>query len=112
MPSDAPTPFPYMRWAKRQLTGHGRHNLGMSGIATKTVDEVPLPREIGYWAPEGEHGDPELRALVAARYGVPPEHVFVSAGTSLANFLVYLAEARDAHVACETPAYEALLKLP
>ena len=112
MTSDVPVPFPYMRWAKQNLTGHGPFNLGMSGIAELTTSDVPLPEGIGYWAPEGEYGDPALRALIAARYGVRPEQVFVSAGTSLANFLVYLAEARGGHVAVETPGYEALLMLP
>jgi hypothetical protein len=111
MTADATPPFPYMRWAKRHLTGYGGMNLGMSGIGALTSAEVPLPREIGYWAPEGEHGDPDLRAAIAARYGVRPQQVFASAGTSLANFLVFLAEAQGAAVAVETPAYEALPRL-
>jgi len=105
-------PFPYMRWAKRHLTGFSGMNLGMSGVPGLTAADVPFDREIGWWAPEGEYGDPALRALLAAHLGVPPEHLFVSAGASLANFLVYLSEARGGHVAVETPAYEALLRLP
>lgn len=112
MTADDTAPFPYMRWAKRHLTGFGGRNLGMSGVASLTSADVPLPREIGWWAPEGEHGDPDLRAAIGARWGVPPENVFPSAGASLANFLVYLAEARGAAVAVETPGYEALLRLP
>lgn len=112
MAGDDRAPFPYMRWAKRHLTGSSPKNLGMSGIGTLSTAELPLPRDVPYWAPEGEAGDPGLRALVAARYGVAPENVFATAGTSLANFLVFLAEARGGHVAAETPAYEALLRLP
>jgi aspartate/methionine/tyrosine aminotransferase len=98
-----------MRWAKRHLGAFTPKNLGMSGVRTPSADELPLPREIPYWAPEGEHGDPELRAAIARRHGVAPEQVFVTAGTSLANFLVFLAEARGGHVAVETPGYESLL---
>ena len=112
MPADRPDPFPYMRWAKRNLSAYAPENLGMSGIPAPSAEELPVPREIGFWAPEGEYGDPALREAVAVRAGVPPSHVFVSVGTSTANFLVYLAEARGAHVAVETPAYEALLRLP
>ncbi|HVG95026.1 MAG TPA: pyridoxal phosphate-dependent aminotransferase [Planctomycetota bacterium] len=112
MPADDDAPFPYMRWAKRHLTDHGGSNLGMSGIAALTSREVPLPASLDWWAPEGEHGDPDLRTAIGARYGVPPDHVFATVGSSLANFLVYLAEARGAAVAVETPGYEALLRLP
>src|SRR5262245_24065990 len=112
MPGDDGVPFPYMRWAKRHLTAHAPMNLGMSGIESVSTEELPYPEGVPYWAPEGERGDPELLALVAARYGVDPEGVLVSAGTSLANFLVYLATARGGHVAAETPAYESLLRTP
>jgi aspartate/methionine/tyrosine aminotransferase len=112
MPGDEGVPFPYMRWAKRHLTAHAPNNLGMSGIASVATADLPYPADVPYWAPEGELGDPELRGLLAARYGVAPDQVFVSAGSSLANFLVYLAEARGGHVAAETPAYESLLRLP
>jgi aspartate/methionine/tyrosine aminotransferase len=101
-----------MRWAKRHLTGFGGKNLGMSGVAALTSAQLPHPALGTWWEPEGEHGDPGLRAAIAARFGVPPDHVFASAGSSLANFLVYLTEARGGLVAVETPAYEALLRLP
>lgn len=108
----AAEPFPYMRWAKRHLTGFTPRNLGMSGIPGLTAADVAPAGPTPYWLPEGEYGDPELRAALAAREGVPADHVFVSGGSSLANFLVYLAVARGASVAVETPAYEALLRLP
>lgn len=110
--ADADVPCPYMRYAKTKLTSFGGMNLGMSGIAGLTAADVPPPKDTPYWAPEGEFGDPALRAAVAAHAGVTEDRVFVSAGASLANFLVYLAEARGAHVAVETPVYEALSALP
>lgn len=112
MSGEESVPFPYMRWAKKNLTGYGALNLGMSGIAGLTTAHIPLDAGLEYWAPEGEYGDPRLRESLAAREGVSPAEVFVSAGSSLANFLVYLAEAQGAHVAVETPGYEALLALP
>ena len=110
--TDADVPFPYMRYAKTKLTSYGGMNLGMSGIAGLTTADIPIPTDTPFWAPEGEFGDPGLRAAVAAHAGVGPERVFVSAGTSLANFLVYLTEARGAHIAVEAPVYEALTALP
>jgi aspartate/methionine/tyrosine aminotransferase len=101
-----------MRWAKRHLGSFTPMNLGMSGVRTLSLDELPLPDDLEYWAPEGEHGDPGLREAIARRYGVGPERVFATAGTSLANFLVYLALARGGHVAVETPGYESLLRTP
>ncbi len=112
MDGHATEPFPYMRWAKRHLSAFSPMNLGMSGRAALTSADLPFPAGVPYWAPEGEYGDPGLRAAIAARYGVAPERVFASAGTSLANFLVFLSEARGGHVAVETPAYEALVALP
>jgi len=106
--ADDAVPFPYMRYAKTKLTSFGGMNLGMSGIAGPSPAELDVPRDTPFWAPEGEYGDPVLRAAIAAHLGVGPERVFVSAGSSLANFLVYLTQARGAHVAVETPVYEAL----
>jgi aspartate/methionine/tyrosine aminotransferase len=98
-----------MRWAKRHLGAFAPMNLGMSGVGSLGPDDLPVPADLPYGAPEGEYGDPELRAAIARRAGVTPERVFATAGTSLANFLVYLAQARGAPVAVETPAYESLL---
>lgn len=108
----APPPFPYMRWAKRHLTAFSAKNLGMSGIGGLTPADVAPAGPTSYWLPEGEYGDPDLRRAVAVHEGVPADHVFASAGASLANFLVHLATARGGEVAVETPAYEALFALP
>jgi aspartate/methionine/tyrosine aminotransferase len=108
LPDDPSVPFPYMRWAKRHLGSFAPRNLGMSGVRPLTADDLALPADLPYWAPEGEHGDRALRDAIARHEGVEPERVFATAGTSLANFLVYLSEARGAPVAVETPAYESL----
>jgi aspartate/methionine/tyrosine aminotransferase len=101
-----------MRWAKRHLGSFAPRNLGMSGVRPLGADDLALPAEVPYWAPEGEHGDPRLREAVARHEGVEPERVFATAGTSLANFLVLLSEARGAPVAVESPAYGSLPATP
>jgi hypothetical protein len=115
MPTDEPgalggpdfldAPFPYMRWAKAHLDG-GPGNLGMSGVRPLAPE---VRRELGLAVPL-EVGAPEagLKSALAERAGLDPERVFLAAGTSHANFAVFLALARGGHVACERPAYEAL----
>jgi aspartate/methionine/tyrosine aminotransferase len=97
-----------MRWAKRHLGAFAPMNLGMSGVRTLDSSDLPVPADLPYWAPEGEHGDPALREAIARHAGVAPERVFATAGTSLANFLVFLAEAKNGAVAAEAPAYGSL----
>ena len=95
--------FPHMEWAKA-------HSL------------YPLPVELGFSgakAPKGpayrEHGsgDPVLEGKIAKRYGVPKDHVYVVAGTSLANFVAIAAFCDPGDtVAVETPRYAPLAEIP
>lgn len=95
--------FPHMEWAK----AHTRD---------------PLPIELGFSgarAPVGpgfkEHGsgDPDLEARIAKRYEVPPDHVYLVAGTSLANFVSIAAFCDPGEtVAVETPRYAPLSEIP
>jgi aspartate/methionine/tyrosine aminotransferase len=60
----------------------------------------------------GFYGDPDLRARIAARYGLGEDHLILAAGTSLANFIisaVSLDPGDDAIV--EVPTYEALPRI-
>jgi hypothetical protein len=88
MSADRDVPFPYMRWAKRHLTGFTPSNLGMSGIAGLTPVDVAPAGPTPYWMPEGEFGDPDLRAA-PGRPGRRRRTTFRQRGASLANFLVY-----------------------
>ena len=105
MPTDGPsvpdsTPFPYLQWAKAHLAwepaGAPSLCLGMSGIAPLTTADraalglPPLP-EVG----PAEDG---LKRVIAERYDVTPAHVHLAAGASHANFVTYLALAREGHV--------------
>ena len=98
-------PMPYLRWAKRWLVPDA-HSLGLSGLAPLTP---ALRAELGLSAPP-EIGDARarLKAALAERYGLAPENVHPTAGTSHANFLAFFALARGGHIVVETPAYEAL----
>ena len=119
MPTDVPRsapesdPFPYLRWAKAHLdweaAGHGSTCLGMSGVAPLAAADrealgMPPPPEVGAAAAG-------LKQALADRYGLTPDHVHLAAGTSHANFVVYLALARGGRVVVEQPAYEALHRL-
>jgi hypothetical protein len=103
-----PAPFPYLRWAKAHLEWDPLC-LGMSGLAPLTAQERA---DLGLSAPT-DIGQPEalLKEALAERHGLPPEAVHPAAGTSHANFIVYLALARGGRVAVETPGYEALGRL-
>jgi aspartate/methionine/tyrosine aminotransferase len=73
------------------------------------VAEVPglLPARL----PDGRDPEEELPKALGAWLGLPPEAVYPTLGASHANFLAYLAFARGARVAAETPAYEAFHRL-
>jgi aspartate/methionine/tyrosine aminotransferase len=103
-------PFPYMRWAKTHLhAAWGGSNLGMSGV------RPPSETECAAWGlpPLSKVGEPEkaLKSILAAQSGIPPEGIYLTAGTSHANFIACLALARGGRLAVETPAYEALPRL-
>src|ERR1700728_2965525 len=89
-----------------------RHNLGERMGADLTVAELLRPDgpegaaglagvRLGYgtWA-----GDPELRALVAARHGIPDGQVLITAGAAAALFLVSLL-CGDGEVVLGQPGY-------
>lgn len=98
----------YMRWAKDHAAA--RYNLANSGIlGCETAD---LELEPGDVLVNGANRDgyPPLLEAIAARYGVGPDQVVSSEGTSGANFLAFatLLEPGD-EVLVEQPTYEPLL---
>jgi len=88
----------------------------------KAHSSRPLPVELGFSGaprPRGadfrEHGSghPALQAKLAARYGVAPEQVYLTGGTSLANFCAIAAFCDPGEtVAVETPRYAPLAEIP
>ena len=89
-----------------------RYNLGESMGADLTVAELLRPDgpegaaglagvRLGYGT---SAGDPELRALVAARHGIPDGQVLITAGAAAALFLVSLL-CGDGEVVLGQPGY-------
>ncbi|MCZ6688419.1 MAG: pyridoxal phosphate-dependent aminotransferase [Planctomycetota bacterium] len=105
-------PFQYMKWAKEQAGKEWDCSLAASGMPALSMEDLGLrPEDIRIDRP-GLYGDPELRGILARRYGVPESRVIIAAGTSLANFLVLgaLLEPADEAIV-ETPTYESLPRI-
>ena len=98
----------YMRWAKDHAAS--RYNLANSGILGCETSDLELgPGDVLVNGPNHD-GYPPLLEAIAARYGVHPDQVVSSEGTSGANFLAFatLLEPGD-EVLVEMPTYEPLL---
>jgi aspartate/methionine/tyrosine aminotransferase len=98
----------YMRWAKEHAAA--RYNLANSGILGVNTEDLELqPDDVLVNGPNRD-GYPPLLEAIAAKYGVAPEQVVPSEGTSGANFLAFAAllEPGD-EVLVEQPTYEPLL---
>ncbi|MFL6201309.1 MAG: aminotransferase class I/II-fold pyridoxal phosphate-dependent enzyme [Thermoanaerobaculia bacterium] len=98
----------YMRWAKEHAAA--RYNLANSGILGVETKDLELePGDVLLNGPNRDGYAPLLEAI-AERYGVSPEQVVPSEGTSGANFLAFAAllEPGD-EVLVEQPTYEPLL---
>jgi len=102
----------YLEWARRHM-GTVRFDLARSNIKSLTREELG-------WTPEqvdaglvDESGQPALRKAIAARYGVPPERVYVSNGATMGIFLACAASlAPEDEILLETPNYEPLYRVP
>ena len=96
----------YMRWAKDHAAA--RYNLANSGILG--VEGLELqPGDVLVNGPNRD-GYPPLMEAIAAKYGVTPEMVVPSEGTSGANFLAFAALLKPGdEVLVEQPTYEPLL---
>lgn len=98
----------YMRWAKEHAAA--RYNLANSGILGVQTEDLELqPGDVLVNGPNRDGYAPLLEAI-AEKYGVAPEQVVTSEGTSGANFLAFAAllEPGD-EVLVEQPTYEPLL---
>ena len=98
----------YMHWSKTQ--SRARFNLATSGVAPFPFRELPVDLEkleINY---DNSYGYAPLQEAIAVHYGVDPESVVESAGTSMANHLAMAAiiEPGD-EVLVEHPVYGPIL---
>ncbi len=98
----------YMHWSKTQ--SRARFNLATSGVASFSFRELPVNLQELEINGDNSYGYPPLQQAIAAHYGVDPECVVESAGTSMANHLAMAAiiEPGD-EVVIEHPAYGPIL---
>lgn len=98
----------YMHWSKTQ--SRARFNLATSGVAPFPLRELPANPEALEINGDNSYGYPPLQQAIAAHYGVNPDCVVESAGTSMANHLAMatIIEPGD-EVVIEHPAYGPIL---
>ncbi len=98
----------YMHWSKTQ--SRARFNLATSGVAPFPMGELPVDLKNLEINGTNDYGYAPLQQAIAGHYGVDPECVVESAGTSMANHLAMAAiiEPGD-EVLIEHPAYGPIL---
>jgi aspartate/methionine/tyrosine aminotransferase len=98
----------YMHWSKTQ--SRARFNLATSGVAPFPLRELPVHLETLEINADTSYGYAPLQKAVATHYGVDPDCVVESAGTSMANHLAMAAilEPGD-EVLIERPSYGPIL---
>ncbi len=95
--------FPHMEWAKAHTRTPLRLELGFSGAA----------RPKGAAFREHGSGAVDVERMVARKYGVKGDEVYLAGGTSLANFVTIAAFCGPGQpVAVETPRYAPLAEIP
>lgn len=102
---------PYMRWAKTRP--HVTYDLASSGLDPVTTAELlgeAAARDAFSISGPNDEGLIPLREAIAARYGVPADHVSIAGGTSGANFQAFLALVGPGDdVLIEQPGYDPLI---
>lgn len=100
----------YLEWARTYM-GRVKYDLAKSNVKAVIREELGLTLEQVALAAPDEEGFPELRAILARRYGLPPANVLVTSGATMAIFLAAAAvlEAAD-QVLLESPNYEPLYR--
>jgi len=98
----------YMHWSKTQ--SRARFNLATSGVAPFPLRHLPINLDELEINGDNSYGYAPLQQAIAAHYGVDPDCVVESAGTSMANHLAMAAiiEPGD-EVLIEHPAYGPIL---
>src|SRR5947199_4396460 len=100
--------YDYLQWSKTQ--SRARFNLATSGVAPFPAHELPVDLKNLEINGTNDYGYAPLQQAIAGHYGVDPECVVESAGTSMANHLAMAAiiEPGD-EVLIEHPAYGPIL---
>jgi aspartate/methionine/tyrosine aminotransferase len=98
----------YMHWSKTQ--SRAQFNLATSGVGAFPLRELPVNLEELEINGDNSYGYAPLQEAIALHYGVDPECVVESAGTSMANHLAMAAIIEpDDEVLIEHPAYGPIL---
>ncbi len=104
--------FKYMAWAKAAEKKSGLH-LCFSGMPHLAATDLMLDEKPPRLKPSEPYGVGALKDAIARRYGASRGEVFLSTGTSSANYLAMAVLLdRGDEVVVEEPAYEALVHLP
>jgi aspartate/methionine/tyrosine aminotransferase len=100
----------YLEWARTYM-GRVKYDLAKSNVKALTREELGLALDqVALSAPE-EEGFPELRAVLARRYGLAPSNVLVTSGATMAIFLAASSVLEPAdQVILESPNYEPLYR--
>ena len=102
----------YLEWARRHM-GTVRFDLARSNIRPLSPEEFEVAPGDVHTGYVDESGQPALRKMVADRYGIGPERVFISNGATMGIFLACAASiAPDDEVLLEAPNYEPLARIP
>ncbi|MCH7525915.1 MAG: pyridoxal phosphate-dependent aminotransferase [Planctomycetes bacterium] len=100
----------FLHWAKTHSPA--RYELTVSGVAHITPNELDFVGQVDLER-RGAYGHPDLIDLIATTYGVAPENVLPTPGTSSANFIALAgALERGQRVLVESPTYEPLIRVP
>jgi aspartate/methionine/tyrosine aminotransferase len=101
-----------MVWAKALRAG-ARFHLAASGLTPPPHELMPLDLADPDLVQRGADAPPELRARLACRFGLPPERLMVTLGTSHAFYLLCASTLEPGDLCLvERPAYEMLATLP
>jgi len=100
----------YMRWAKSRQ--RARYTLARSGVLPLPLDELGARWDDLALECRDAYGWTPLRTAIGALYGVGPESIVTTAGTSGANHLAFSTlVARGARGVVEDPVYEPVTAL-
>ncbi len=75
----------YMHWAKTQ--SKARYNLATSGVGSFPLHELPFDCSRLEINGDNTYGYAPLKAAIGRKYGIDPDCIVTSEGTSMANYL-------------------------
>jgi aspartate/methionine/tyrosine aminotransferase len=99
---------PYMQWAK--LHSVAKYNLASSGVASYPLAKLGIAEGQLEINGPNSYGYAPLVDAIAQHFSVPPECVFTTAGTAMANHMALAATTEPGdEIVVEQPTYELLL---